>query len=474
MGAVAKHGLEILACCLACCVSDVGLAVETATDGRLTEMLRVAKARNYEATESVLTAGCVRVSYVLRPTAESYIRCQLALPVETPWNGRFWGCGNGGARGGVNVNLAFAAQGNVVAHTDMGTSRGVHGKREVVRDFGWRSTHLMTVSGKELAKAFYNRSPSKSYFMGASTGGGQGFHEALRFPEDYDGILSVVPANTRMPLHVYFAWNLRLLTDADGRKVFSRAELAAVEQAALDWYRDKDAAPYARGKYLSDTRYSAALATNILTIARSKCPSLGEGDKVARLHKMFEGPVLEGKSVHSGVPFSASLEAAAGNQWMLRWYLGANRPLHTVTDAELVRWMKEWGPDCDACGEGFAKFAARGGKMIVVGGLEDSVVPYQPMIDWYERARKECGGRNGIEDSCRLYLLPGRAHGQGRGCGGICDDCNLLVRWVEEGVRPETVRSPLRGGGELMVRPYPHAGTGFAVDERSFTYRLEN
>lgn len=428
---------------------------EAELQGRMEAVMRVAHEKGYEVTERVVTSGCIRVSYVLRPTAQSYIRCQLALPVDVPWNGRFWGFGNGGGAGWVRVDLGFAALGNVAVHTDMGSSKGVQDKPEVVKDFGWRATHLMTVSGKELTRAFYGRAPVKSYFQGASTGGGQGFHEAFRFPEDYDGILSYVPANTRMPLHVYFAWNLRLLKDGQGRDVFSEAELAAVEQAAIDWFADKDV-PSARGKYLTDTRYSPTVEKAILALARERMPSLGEGDKIDRLHRMFQGPVLNGRPVHSGVPFSASLRASAGNQWMLQWYLGSGRALHTVTDAELERWMKEWGPDCDACGEGFARFAARGGKMIVVGGLEDSIVPYPPMIDWYERATHECGGRSALEAACRLYLLPGRAHGQGRGCGGICDDRALLTRWVEEGTAPQTVKSPLRGGGELAVRPYPY------------------
>jgi len=435
---------------------SVSSAVENVTgDGRVDAVLLVATERNYDVTEVLSTAGCIRVSYVLRPTTQSYIRCQLALPVARPWSGRFWGCGNGGRAGKVNVSLELAGQGNAVVHTDMGSSRGVFGKREVIRDFGWRATHLMTVSGKEMTTAFFGRKPAKSFFRGASTGGGQGFHEALRFPEDYDGVLSYVPANTRMPLHVYFAWNLRLQKDAQGRDVFSRAELGAVEQSAIDRFSDKDV-PSARGKYLTDSRYSPETEKAILDLATAKAPLLKEGDKLMRLHKMFVGPVLGGRHVHAGVPFSASFLPAAGNQWMLEWYLGPNRALHTVTDEELVRWMEEWGPDCDACGEGAARFFALGGKLVVVGGLEDSVVPYPSMIDWYERAAVECGGRANLEKSCRLYLLPGRAHGPGRGCGHIRDDNDLLVRWVENGDAPFEVTSPLREGGMLSVKPYPY------------------
>ena len=429
------------------------LVLGTAASAADLDALReCAASRGYEITAVEEKPDYVKVAYVLRPTLESFIRCELAFPSGREWSGRFWGCGNGGPGGGVNVDVGIARRGDAVVHTDMGTSKGVYGRREVVRDFGWRSTHLMTVSAKELVTARFGRAPSKCYFVGGSTGGGQGFHEALRFPGDYDGILSYVPANTRIPLHVYFAWNLRLVKTADGKDVFTPAEFAAVEQAAIDWFADKDA-PFARGRFLTDSRYDPATERAILALAKAKCPSLAEGDKLERLHRMFEGPVIGGKRVHAGVPFSGSFAGAVGNQWMLRWFLGPDRELHTVTDAELARWLEEWGPDCDACGGGIKAFAARGGRMIVVGGLEDSVVPYPSMIDWYGRAAEEAGSLEELEKCCRLYLLPGRAHGQGRGCGDIVDDRRILVDWVEKGIAPAEVRSQLRGGGEMTVKP---------------------
>jgi feruloyl esterase len=58
----------------------------------------------------------------------------------------------------------------------------------------------MTVYAKKFAKEFYGREPRLSYFIGASTGGGQGMHEAERFPEDYDGIVSELPAIGRIAI----------------------------------------------------------------------------------------------------------------------------------------------------------------------------------------------------------------------------------------------------------------------------------
>src|SRR5499427_1764147 len=86
-----------------------------------------------------------------------------------------------------------------VANTDMGTSpvatdplggRVLTGHPEKQIDFGTRSTNLMTVRSKQIIEAFYGERPKYSYFFGCSTGGGQGIHEALQFPGDYDGVVA--------------------------------------------------------------------------------------------------------------------------------------------------------------------------------------------------------------------------------------------------------------------------------------------
>ena len=424
-------------------------------DPRIAAVLEAAREHGAEVTDVKQTGGCVRVDYVLRPTEESFIRCLVAFPAETPWSGRFWGFGNGGAAGNVWVDEEAIRRGDVAAHTDLGTSKGAWSKREVIKDFGWRATHLMTVSAKAMTEAYFGRKPSKCYFFGSSTGGGQGFHEALRFPEDYDGIVAYVPANTRLPLHIYFAWNNRLMRDEAGNMVFSQEEFDAVGQAAIDWFSDKDI-PEFRGRFLSETRYDPVAEKGVLALASQRVPSLADPDKLERLHKMFTGPVLGGRQIHAGVPFSGLLKDCFGNQWLLEWHLGEGRAAHTVTDAELLRFSEDFGPDCDACGEGFARFAARGGKMLVFGGLEDSIVPCFSIADWCGRAAKECGGEDQLSKSCRLYLLPGRGHGptSGRGCGNVIGDRDLIVRWVENGERPAEVVAELNGGGSMPVRPW--------------------
>ena len=141
----------------------------------------------------VLMAGrafasdCTIVHFTLRPTSESEIHCRLLLPPPEKWDGRFWGIGNQDRGSDLREwlfrgwQLPHARAGSATCLADMGTSGGRFG-REVVRDFGWRACHLMTVEAKKRVEAFYGRAAKKSYFCGISSGGGQGFHEALRFP----------------------------------------------------------------------------------------------------------------------------------------------------------------------------------------------------------------------------------------------------------------------------------------------------
>src|SRR5689334_15707891 len=70
-------------------------------------------------------------------------------------------------------------------------------------DFGYRSTHEMTLKGKELVKIFYDQSAKYSYFKGCSTGGRMALMEAQRYPEDYDGIIAGSLANRH--IHMWTA-----------------------------------------------------------------------------------------------------------------------------------------------------------------------------------------------------------------------------------------------------------------------------
>ncbi len=193
-------------------VSCASLAGTTVADTTFTAAQDVAEGKFVTpagATITDLPSFC-RVAATLKPTTESDIKVELWMPAK--WNGKFLGTGNGGAGGTIRYNdLAIGLRrGYAVANTDMGTGPDgvstVVGKMEKIVDYGYRSTHLMTTLSKAMLKQFYAADPSRSYFFGCSTGGAQGVAEALRFPQDYDGIVVGAMDHNRVPAHVAGLW----------------------------------------------------------------------------------------------------------------------------------------------------------------------------------------------------------------------------------------------------------------------------
>ncbi len=90
-------------------------------------------------------------------------------------------------------SLGFATVGSNNGH-DGSTGDFFLNSPEVINDFAHRAMHVQTLVGKQIAQAFYGQNHTKSYFLGCSTGGRQGVMSALRYPEDFDGIVAGSPA----------------------------------------------------------------------------------------------------------------------------------------------------------------------------------------------------------------------------------------------------------------------------------------
>ena len=183
-----------------------------------------------------------QVDFTLRPEKGSEILCRMALPPPSRWNGEFWGVGNS-SLGGTIPEIAHYAQGGcAVATTDLGTRRYVSGDLKgeylsdvVSRDYSWRATHFMTVYGKRIVQSFYGRLYARAYFIGGSCGGRQGLSEAMRYPEDYDGIIAYIPAgpvvaNAFQTLHRY-----RTTHDENGNALVTPQQLSILADAPIEY-----------------------------------------------------------------------------------------------------------------------------------------------------------------------------------------------------------------------------------------------
>lgn len=157
---------------------------------------------DYNATcgspyQLVSTDVC-RVALYVPTSAQSGISMEAWLP--TNWTGRFLSTGNGGLGGCIaygdldyTTSLGFAAVATNNGHN--GTSGGAfYNNPDVVEDFAYRALHTGVVVGKEISNLYYGREHTKSYYLGCSTGGRQGFKEVQSFPDDFDGVVAGAPA----------------------------------------------------------------------------------------------------------------------------------------------------------------------------------------------------------------------------------------------------------------------------------------
>lgn len=79
----------------------------------------------------------------------------------------------------------------------------MHGDLQVRINWGYLSTHLTAVIGKQLLSAYYGREPELSYHLGSSTRGRQSLVEAQRYPEDFVGVFAIAPAYNETGVTTY-------------------------------------------------------------------------------------------------------------------------------------------------------------------------------------------------------------------------------------------------------------------------------
>lgn len=140
------------------------------------------------------TTNLCRAVFNVTTSPTSTARLEAWLPDE--WNGRFLATGNGGTGGCIDYgNLQYGAS---FGFATFGTNGGHDGqagydfflnKPENINDFGYRAIHVEAETGKQVVAQYYGRNASYNYYSGCSTGGRQGFEEAILYPEDFDGIL---------------------------------------------------------------------------------------------------------------------------------------------------------------------------------------------------------------------------------------------------------------------------------------------
>ncbi len=404
------------------------------------------------------------VKAVLRPAPGSNINVQIYLPDPDKWNGRFVGLGNGGAAGSINpMQMArLASRGFASARTDMGTApdefSGIDNP-EVWKDFGFRSTHLMTTTAKQVISVFYGRMPEYSYFYGHSTGGQQTLSEVQRFPEDYDGAVAAAPGHCRTPLHAYFLWNHQILN----RTPFTSGQERSVTDAANEYMARYEDEAVGKGKYISDPRRATpGDIDNIIALALRKDGTL-TSEHAEALSKLFSGPVnpRTGERIFGGIPVGAPFISAQQNLYLFNWVFGRDCDYDKLDfDSDLDEYTAKLGIYLNAENPDLRSFADRGGKLLMYSGSADCSVPFHATLDYYEKTVEYFGSLDTVRDFFLYYLIPGKGHGsEGPGINAMPDMIEKVMLWREKGQNPGKIVGKRYEKGRLLfsvaVEPYP-------------------
>lgn len=448
-----------------------------------------------------------RVAATLTPTADSDIKVEIWMPASG-WNGKFRGEGNGGFAGSINyLGLAGSvAKGYTSASTDTGHSnegaQWAIGHPEKVIDYGFRAVHLMTITAKRVVQSFYGDAPKKSYFSGCSNGGRQALMEAQRFPDDYDGILAGDPANAWAPL---ITGQLNFVLAVDGAGYIPSPKIATIAKAVLAACDELDGV---KDGVLNDPRQCHFDASVLLCKEQDSNECL-TAPQVAALKQIYAGTRdSSGKLILPGMLPGAEDGAGAWKEWITgsepgksidRFFVQGNFAdlvygqrdwdfHHADIDASLKAAYEKSGDAMDAMNPDLKPFVARGGKLILYHGWNDPAIPALSTVNYFDSVLSAMG-KESVEKSMRLYMVPGMQHctgGPGATSFGQFDfgprdgEHNVftaLVEWVEKGRAPGTIIAAKldEGWKTVMTRPlchYPevakYKGSGDSSVESSF------
>ncbi|GAA5869357.1 hypothetical protein JCM16303_000440 [Sporobolomyces ruberrimus] len=448
----------------------------------------------------------------------SKVQFEVWMPTKEAWNERFMMVGNGGDAGGVNfldmgvplTKYKFAVASTNAGHIgSAGDGSFALNNPETQIDFGWRAVQLTTDYSKTLVKAYYGKAQKTAIWNGCSSGGKQGLKSIQRFPDSYDGVIAGAAAQWWTHLNAQ-TYRINAFVNAQNSSGhLSPSDYATIGAEVLRQCDELDGVkdmvitnPYVCRPEL------ATLSCDLPTANQTSCLSL---DKMKTMYTIwadyhstttgefiFPGfaPGSEGLAAFSvsGVPYGPGpdfFHYQVQNQTTVGNF--------NVTDqAEFERLIKiadETDPGQTNAIEGDISAFLKHGKLMTYVGMADTLIPTGSTIWYYEHVRKTLGYPSNLDDSYRLFEVPGMAHCSGGfgaynfggasqkplALGGAGQSSSFdkehdmvlaMIDWIENGNAPKTIISSSytkanKTQGVAFQRklcPYPQQGVYLGGD----------
>ena len=398
----------------------------------------------------ILPAHCsVRV---FTPTSsDSGITSEIWLPDTAAWNGKLLGTGNGGYSSALSygqmadaLQRGFAAAGSDTGHEGDGLAFGT-GHPEKIRDWAYRSTHVLAEDAKAVIAGFYGKGPAHAYFAGCSTGGQQALSEAQRYPQDFDGIVAGDPGNDRVLLNADFMESWLVTHPANGPS-FPASKLAMLSKAVLAACDKQDGL---EDGIIGDPRKCSFDPRALLCKTGADTASCLTDSEVSMVQALYDGPLRgpDGKPMFPGWPrgseggWGSYLISPAKPVRLEFWsdwvFAEGGFDMRTFNAPVAAAKARAKFPYVEAVDPDLRPFQRRGGKLLLYHGWADAVTPPEDTIGYYDRVKQFLGSQT--EASVRLFMVPGMGHCAGGPGATTFDAIGALDQWVARTVAPDSI-----------------------------------
>ncbi|MES2259760.1 MAG: tannase/feruloyl esterase family alpha/beta hydrolase [Pseudomonadota bacterium] len=445
---------------------------------------------------------------------DSDLAFQASLPTSG-WNSKMVYLGGGGFDGAIATQIPSSSESiTTERYATVGTNGGYTYPGPVnagwfqasfasdavkLADFTYASEHRSLPLAKEIIQKFYGQLPSKSYFEGCSMGGHDALMESQRYPNDFDGIVARAPAGNIMGLFLQFNRIAKLVQTPGGN--FSSAKQTLLAKAVLQQCDGLDGA--------SDGIISnpAACHFDPAPLRCSNGADTGDtclSDAQIAVTKAVTSPVSTADNAwsHTGYnwgqenqakgwgeyifpvlsePFNGKSVQGAFSEGFIRSFITRNPAFDAMTwNAD--QWLPEMGiigSMFDANDPDLSRFAARGAKLVLWNGTNDTSVSARETARYYDRVVTSLG-QDGADKTVEFFQAPGVGHCYGGAGPDKVDLLKAVSTWVERGVAPSKqnlVHAKVDGAGKTaMTRPvckypaYPrYKGSGDMNNADSFS-----
>ncbi|RYP14382.1 hypothetical protein DL765_006427 [Monosporascus sp. GIB2] len=432
-----------------------------------------------------LPAVCA-ASVNVRSSPDSSYNFGLFLP-DTTWNERFLATGNGGFGGGINwpdmgrmVHYGFATMSTDTGHNSTAEDASwALNAPETINDWGHRAMHGSVTLAKSVVEAYYG-SPGGirySYYASCSTGGRQGLREIQLHPDSFDGIAVGAPA-WWTPRIAAGTLMMSLINYPDDDPKHIDGSLFGAIQAEM--LRQCDPQDGVVDGIVSDPFGCAFDFEALLCDASSPPAECFTAEQLETARATYsdlvfddgggsgDGPLFVFPGLALGTSPAFALSGFTQYGYGLFRYFVHNDSAWDYTrltraDVEAADEINPGRASADDFGS-LARFADRGGKVLLYHGAADSLISAGSSLFFYDavtKAMASSGGRGaGVDDFFRFFLVPGMEHcwlsaaapwyiaggsqplaGTTHSVPGFMDadhDVILaMMKWVEEGSAPE-------------------------------------